>query len=664
MRVVVLAYSNIGCAGLQALLKQGIEVAAVFTHRDNPAEHIWFDSVAELAARHNLPVFAPDDINHPMWAQRIQALKPDMIFSFYYRDMVKKTILDIPTRGCVNLHGSMLPAYRGRCPINWVLINGEKSSGVTLHYMTPHPDDGDIIAQKAFAIDDSDTARDLHRKATAAAVTLLDETLPLLVAGKAPRTPQNHAQASYYGGRRPEDGEIDWKQPAPAIRNLVRAVARPFPGAFTFIGDKKIILWDVTAVPGDAQAKPGMITSVSPFIIQCGKGALQVNFGQTEEGIYICGDQLAADLRIMERMRLGPKASAVAAAKQKKRVLILGINGFIGNALGERLLDSGKYEVHGMDLRSDYIQHLKDRPGFYFDEVDISIHREWCEYHVRKCDIVIPLVAIATPIEYVRNPLRVFELDFEENLRIVRYCAKYNKRILFPSTSEVYGMCPDENFDEDNSNLVLGPIRMQRWIYSCIKQMIDRVIWAYGDKEGLKFTLFRPFNWVGPKLDRLSSARVGSSRAITQLILNLVEGTPIQLIDGGEQKRCFTDVDEAIEALFRIIENKNGICDGKIINIGNPDNEASIRELAEILVRKFNEHPLRDKFPPFAGYKEVESGAYYGKGYQDVQIRKPSIRNAKRYLDWTPVKDLEKSVEETLDFFLKQAVESDEFDLN
>src|SRR5699024_4450794 len=221
-----------------------------------------------------------------------------------------------------------------------------------------------------------------------------------------------------------------------------------------------------------------------------------------------------------------------------------------------------------------------------FVEGDIAIHREWLEYHVKKCDVVVPLVAIATPIEYVRNPLRVFELDFEENLNIVRYCAKYDKRIVFPSTSEVYGMCREQEFNEETSNLVLGPINKQRWIYSASKQLLDRVIWAYGDKQGLRFTLFRPFNWMGPRLDSLDSARIGSSRAITQLILNLVEGTPINLVDGGMQKRCFTDIEDGIEALFAIIANHDDCCDGRIINIGNPDNEASIRELADILLEK------------------------------------------------------------------------------
>ena len=371
----------------------------------------------------------------------------------------------------------------------------------------------------------------------------------------------------------------------------------------------------------------------------------------------------AADMGLVEGMCFGKRASDRIRASRKKRVLILGVDGFIGNALSERLLDSGRYEVHGMDLHSKYVQRLMGSPGFHFDEGDISIHREWIEYHIRKCDIVIPLVAIATPIEYTRNPLRVFELDFEENLRVVRYCVKYDKRVIFPSTSEVYGMCDDMDFDEDNSKLILGPIRMQRWIYSCCKQLLDRVIWAYGQQKGLKFTLFRPFNWIGPRLDSLMSARIGSSRAITQLILNLVEGTPIQLVDSGNQKRCFTDVSDGVECLYRIIENKGGVCDGRIINIGNPDNEASIRALAELLVAKFNQHPLKDRFPPFAGLREVESRAYYGEGYQDMEHRKPSIRNAKRLLDWEPAIALEASIEETLDYFLREAIQSGDFDI-
>lgn len=221
-------------------------------------------------------------------------------------------------------------------------------------------------------------------------------------------------------------------------------------------------------------------------------------------------------------------------------------------------------------------------------------------------------------------------------------------------------MCHDSNFDEDRSNLVVGPINKQRWIYSVSKQLLDRVIWAYGEKEGLKFTLFRPFNWMGPRLDNLNAARIGSSRAITQLILNLVEGSPIKLIDGGAQKRCFTDIQDGVEALFRIIEDKHNHCNGQIINIGNPDNEASIKELAERLLAHFERHPLRDQFPPFAGFREVESSSYYGKGYQDVEHRKPSIKNARRLLDWEPVVNMDITIENTLDFFLRSVEPQDD----
>ncbi len=657
MKAIVLAYHQIGCAGIKALLENGFEIAAVFTHRDDPRETIWFDSVAELASNAGIPVFAPEDINHPLWVERIKQLAPDIIFSFYYRQLVGQEILDIPPSGCLNLHGSLLPRYRGCCPINWVLINGEQETGVSLHHMTIQPDAGDIVARKSIPITAEDTAQSLHLKAAQAAAALLNESLPQVKAGNAPRIHQQHSQATYFGRRRPADGELDWHCDAAAVRNLVRAVTRPYPGAFSYIGRQKCIFWAVSTLAGKP-GKPGEILSTHPLVVACGKGAIQVDAIQSEGGIFMSGAQLADDLSLVPGMRFGRSACLVLEEARKKQVLILGVDGFIGNHLSERLLNSGHYEVHGMDLGADSIQRLFAHPGFRFFEGDISIHREWIEYHVRKCDIVIPLVAIATPAQYVRNPLRVFELDFEENLRIVRYCVKYGKRLIFPSTSEVYGMSDDPEFDEDRSKLVLGPIRNQRWIYACSKQLLDRVIWAYGATHGLRFTLFRPFNWIGPRLDSLTSARIGSSRAITQLILNLVEGAPIKLVDSGNQKRCFTDVKDGIECLYRIIENKHDRCDGQIINIGNPDNELSIRELAELLVEKFQRHPLRPEFPPFAGIRQVESSSYYGAGYEDVQYRKPSIRKARRILQWMPEIGLARSVEETLDFFLREAASS------
>ncbi len=651
MKAIVFAYHDIGCVGLQALVDAGYDVQAVFTHTDSPDENNFFASVARLGAGLNLPVYAPEDVNHPLWVDRIRELQPDVIFSFYYRNMISDDVLSLAPQGGFNLHGSLLPRYRGRAPVNWALLKGEKETGVTLHKMVKRPDAGDIVAQRAVPISADDIALTLHAKVRDAAQVLLADVLPKMKQGEITLTPQDESQASYFGRRTAADGEIHWHKPATEINNLIRAVTEPYPGAFTYLGQRKMTIWRSRPLATAHEKQPGTVLSSDPLIVACGEGALEIQAGQSESGLYVQGSRLSLELGIMPDVKLSSLPTSVM--KRRTRVLILGVNGFIGNHLSERLLREDNYEIFGLDISSDAISRFMDNPHFHFVEGDISIHSEWIEYHIKKCDVILPLVAIATPIEYTRNPLRVFELDFEENLKIVRDCVKYKKRIIFPSTSEVYGMCDDKEFDEDTSRLIVGPINKQRWIYSVSKQLLDRVIWAYGVKEGLRFTLFRPFNWMGPRLDNLDAARIGSSRAITQLILNLVEGSPIKLVDGGEQKRCFTDINDGIEALFRIIENKENRCDGQIVNIGNPTNEASIRELAEMLLRSFEAHPLRDQFPPFAGFKSVESSSYYGKGYQDVEHRTPSIKNAKRLLNWTPEVSMDKTVDKTLDFFLR-----------
>lgn len=653
-KAVVFAYHDIGCAGIEALLDAGIQIAAVFTHADDPKENTFYGSVAQLCARKGITVHAPEDANHPLWVERIAKLNADYLFSFYYRNLLSEALLATASKGAYNLHGSLLPAYRGRAPANWVLVNGESVTGVTLHRMVKRADAGAIVAQQPVAIERHDTALTLHGKLREAASSLLRDTLPLLIQGKTTETPQDESKASVYGRRTAADGKLDWKLPAEQLFNLVRAVTQPYPGAFCAVGEHKLIVWSAEVVKGNEGQAPGRVISVEPLRIACGEDSLVVVSGQrNDNGLFLGGPQLADELGLVDGSLL--RGAESGRKPRRTRVLILGVNGFIGNHLSERLLRDDRYEVYGLDIGCDAIERLRDHPNFHYVEGDISIHSEWIEYHIKKCDVVLPLVAIATPIEYTRNPLRVFELDFEENLKLVRYCVKYNKRVIFPSTSEVYGMCQDQNFDEDTSNLVVGPINKQRWIYSVSKQLLDRVIWAYGQK-GLNFTLFRPFNWMGPRLDRLDSARIGSSRAITQLILNLVEGTPIRLFDGGEQKRCFTDIADGIEALARIIDNDNDACNGQIINIGNPDNEASIRQLGEELLRQFEAHPLRGNFPPFAGFREVESKAFYGTGYQDVAHRKPSIANAKRLLDWTPTVEMSETIANTLDFFLREAM--------
>ena len=341
-----------------------------------------------------------------------------------------------------------------------------------------------------------------------------------------------------------------------------------------------------------------------------------------------------------------------------KKVLILGVNGFIGHHLSQRIIAATDWEIHGMDMQADRIADLMPEKRFHFFEGDITINREWIEYHVKKCDVVLPLVAIATPATYVREPLRVFELDFEANLPIVRAAVRYGKRVVFPSTSEVYGMSRDAEFDPEASELVLGPINKPRWIYSCAKQLMDRVIHAYGMQEGLDYTLFRPFNWIGSGLDSINTAKEGSSRVITQFLGHIVRGENIKLVDGGTQKRAFTYIDDGIGALVKIIANKDGIATGKIYNIGNPANNWSVRELAEKMLVLASQYPEYSVNAAKVTIVHTTAGEYYGAGYQDVQNRVPKITNTCADLDWKPVVGMEDALTRIFEAYRGQVAEA------
>ncbi|MDO8525733.1 MAG: bifunctional UDP-4-keto-pentose/UDP-xylose synthase [Candidatus Omnitrophota bacterium] len=337
------------------------------------------------------------------------------------------------------------------------------------------------------------------------------------------------------------------------------------------------------------------------------------------------------------------------------RVLILGVNGFIGSHLSERILKSTDWEVYGLDIDMNKISSLISHKRFHFVEGDVTINKEWIEYNIKKCDVVIPLVAIATPATYVKHPLKVFHLDFEANLEIIKKAVEYGTRVVFPSTSEVYGMCGDEVFDEDKSNFILGPIHKQRWIYSCCKQLLDRVLWAYGFEKNFRFTIFRPYNWIGPRLDDIHSTREGSSRVVTQFIGDILKNRPLKLVNGGHQKRCFLYIDDGIDAVMRIIENKNGACDKMIFNIGNPGNNVTIRELALRTKKIFAEHPIaREKnMGQRITIENVDDKTYYGEGYQDVTFRVPSLKKVKAVLGWKPKTDLNTALCKTIDYYLK-----------
>jgi len=341
-----------------------------------------------------------------------------------------------------------------------------------------------------------------------------------------------------------------------------------------------------------------------------------------------------------------------------KRILILGVNGFIGHHLSNKIIASTDWEIYGMDMQTERIGDLLDERRFHFFEGDITINREWIEYHVKKCDVLLPLVAIATPATYVREPLRVFELDFEANLPIVRAAVRHRKRLVFPSTSEVYGMCSDAEFDPARSDLVLGPINKPRWIYSCAKQLMDRVIHAYGQQDGLDYTLFRPFNWIGAGLDSINTAKEGSSRVITQFLGHIVRGEPIQLVDGGTQKRAFTYIDDGIGALMKIIDNRAGIASGKIYNIGNPANNFSVRELAQRMLALALTYPEYRESAAATTIIETTAADYYGNGYQDVQNRVPKIDNTRADLDWEPKVGMDEALRRIFDAYRGRVAEA------
>lgn len=240
---VVFAYHNVGVRCLKVLLAQGIDVRLVVTHEDNPNEHIWFGSVREVCLENGIPCITPDDPNTAETIARVNAAQADFLFSFYYRHLLKAGLLESPKRGAYNMHGSLLPSYRGRVPINWAIIHGETETGATLHQMTLKPDNGAIVDQLAVPILPDDTAQEVFEKVTVAAELCLNRALPPLIAGTAEHRPQNLSLGGYFGGRKAEDGRIDWSQNALQIHNLVRAVTSPYPGAFSDLSIGRLVLW-------------------------------------------------------------------------------------------------------------------------------------------------------------------------------------------------------------------------------------------------------------------------------------------------------------------------------------------------------------------------------------------------------------------------------------
>jgi nucleoside-diphosphate-sugar epimerase len=351
------------------------------------------------------------------------------------------------------------------------------------------------------------------------------------------------------------------------------------------------------------------------------------------------------------------------------RVLLLGVGGFIGSHLADRLLQNPDQVVEGFDLTDEKLDHTLDVPRFHFVRGDIRQAHRTVRDMIDRADVVVDLIAHAMPSLYVAKPLEVFELNFTENLYIAETCVEMRKRLVQFSSCEVYGKTlasvspnglkdPDDLrhavFTEDITDFILGPVNKHRWIYSCAKQLLELVIHAYGMREGLNWTVVRPFNFIGPKIDYLTTAQEGNPRVFSHFMTALLEGTQMKLVDGGHHKRCYTYIDDAVDCIERIVANPDGACDRQIFNVGNPENEVSIRDLAErmrdLYARKFRKPGQR--LPDIV---EVPSVEFYGEGYEDSDRRIPDIAKAQTLLGWRPKYSLDETIERSMAGFVAYA---------
>ncbi len=283
-RIVVFGYNEVGFECLQTLIQAKANVVAVFTHQDKPKnELIWYRSVKNLAEYAGIPVYLVDDPNTPDTEKLLQSLAPDLIFSFYFRERIGERILALARLGAYNMHGSLLPTYRGRVPTNWSIIHGQTQTGASLHHMVHRFDAGDLVDQEAVSIGAEETAQDVFAKVTKAAANIIKRQLPNLLKGTAPRIPQNNAEATYFGGRKPADGKIHWEQSGKQIFNLIRAVTYPYPGAFTELKQRKLFIWWAKPM-SDKKGQPGEVVSENPLQIATGDGVLEILRYQWQDG--------------------------------------------------------------------------------------------------------------------------------------------------------------------------------------------------------------------------------------------------------------------------------------------------------------------------------------------------------------------------------------------
>jgi nucleoside-diphosphate-sugar epimerase len=349
------------------------------------------------------------------------------------------------------------------------------------------------------------------------------------------------------------------------------------------------------------------------------------------------------------------------------KILALGAGGFIGSHLTRRLLETG-HSVTGVDLESEKLSDSLQHPKLTFVRQDIRQPGWNLDCLVQESDLVIDLIAYANPGLYLRIPLEVFHLNFTENLKIAEACVRHNKRLIQYSTCEVYGrsvasiktagVADPENpihatFSEDSSECILGPVVKHRWIYSSAKQLLERVLHAYGLERDFNYTIIRPFNFIGPKIDFLLHEREGIPRVFSFFMDALLNGTQMKLVNGGTARRCYTYIDDAVECTCRIVENPGGVCDQQIFNIGSPGNEISIRQMAETM-RSIYAEKFRDNGVRLPDIVSVTGEEFYGQGYDDSDRRIPDITKARTLLGWEPGWNIHDILETTMRYYVTE----------
>jgi len=351
------------------------------------------------------------------------------------------------------------------------------------------------------------------------------------------------------------------------------------------------------------------------------------------------------------------------------KILALGGGGFIGSHTVDWLLTHTDHDIIAYDLYDDKITDFLDHPELTYLNGDIRTERDRINELIQDADVVVDLIAYANPSLYVEMPLEVFHLNFTENLKIAEMCVKHGKRLVQFSTCEVYGktvvpLVGDDlkdptdpkygTFNEDTSPMILGSVDQHRWIYACAKQMLERILHAYGLDDQLRYSIIRPFNFIGPKIDYLPSEQDGNPRVFSHFVESLKNGKPMTLVNGGMQQRTYTYIDDAVDCIVRIIEDKDDVCNKQIFNIGSVGNETTIRGMAEKM-REIFAARWWDGVNALPELTVVSGEEFYGKGYDDSDRRIPDITKARTLLGWQPQHDLMATLEMSMAYWMDDA---------